>query len=73
VWEPGERFVDRQVVGPYVWWRHEHRFESERDATRIIDNVEYRPRAAWLTGRLVSRDVARIFEYRHVALQTIFR
>jgi ligand-binding SRPBCC domain-containing protein len=28
VWEPGVRFVDRQIAGPYRWWRHEHRFEA---------------------------------------------
>src|SRR5438045_2458751 len=22
VWEPGACFVDRQLVGPYRWWRH---------------------------------------------------
>lgn len=72
VWEPGVRFVDRQVSGPYVWWRHEHRFESAGDTTRVFDNVEYVPRGAWVTGRLVRRDVERIFEYREHALQRIF-
>src|SRR5690242_12109675 len=23
VWEPGVRFVDRQLVGPYRWWHHD--------------------------------------------------
>jgi ligand-binding SRPBCC domain-containing protein len=72
VWEPGVRFVDRQVSGPYVWWRHEHRFEPAGDATRVIDKVEYVPRGAWVTGRFVRRDVERIFEYRQHALQRIF-
>ncbi len=72
VWEPGRRFVDRQVTGPYVWWRHEHRFESAGSATRVIDEVDYRPRAAWLTGRIVTRDVERIFDYRQGALQRVF-
>jgi ligand-binding SRPBCC domain-containing protein len=72
VWEPGVRFVDRQVAGPYLWWRHEHRFEPAGDATRMIDTVDYRPRAAWLTGGRVGRDVERIFAYRQAALLQIF-
>jgi ligand-binding SRPBCC domain-containing protein len=72
VWEPGRRFVDRQIAGPYRWWRHEHRFEPAGHATRMIDTVEYLPRAAWLTGRFVRRDVDRIFDYRHAALRRVF-
>ena len=73
VWEPGVRFVDRQVTGPYVSWRHEHRFEpAGDDVTRVVDEVEYVPRAAWITGRFVRRDVERIFSYREYALQRIF-
>ena len=72
VWEPGVRFVDRQVTGPYVWWRHEHRFEPAGDATRVLDDVDYVPLGAWVTGRFVRRDVERIFEYRQHALQRIF-
>jgi ligand-binding SRPBCC domain-containing protein len=72
VWEPGRCFVDRQIAGPYLWWRHEHRFETAGDATRVIDEVEYVPRAAWMTARLVRRDVERIFQYRQKALQEIF-
>jgi len=72
VWEPGRRFVDRQTAGPYLWWRHEHRFEAAGTATRVIDEVEYRPRVAWLTARLVRRDVERIFRYRQDALSQIF-
>jgi ligand-binding SRPBCC domain-containing protein len=73
VWEPGYRFVDRQIAGPYLWWWHEHRFEMAGDATRVIDEVEYVPRVAWLTARVVRRDVERIFRYRQAALHRIFR
>jgi ligand-binding SRPBCC domain-containing protein len=73
VWDPGHRFVDRQIAGPYLWWRHEHRFESAGVATRVIDEVEYVPRAAWLTSRMVRRDVERIFRYRQGALQQILQ
>jgi ligand-binding SRPBCC domain-containing protein len=72
VWEPNHRFVDRQIAGPYIWWRHEHRFEADGGATRVIDEVEYLPRAAWMTARIVRRDVERIFRYRQEALHQIF-
>lgn len=72
VWEPNHRFVDRQIAGPYLWWRHEHRFETAGRATRVIDEVEYLPRAAWMTARVVRRDVQRIFRYRQDELQQVF-
>ena len=72
VWQPDECFVDRQIVGPYRWWRHEHRFEAVPDGTRVIDRVDYSPRAAWLSGALVRRDLGRIFDYRHEVLRRIF-
>jgi ligand-binding SRPBCC domain-containing protein len=72
VWEPGVRFVDRQIVGPYLWWNHEHRFEAGASGTRVIDHVEYVPRAAWISGRVVRRDLERIFEYRQNALPRLF-
>lgn len=72
VWEPGVRFVDRQVSGPYVWWHHEHRFEATANGTRVIDHVEFVPRLRWLTGGFVRRDVQRIFEYRETALKGLF-
>jgi ligand-binding SRPBCC domain-containing protein len=73
VWQPGVCFVDRQLVGPYRWWRHEHRFETVGDGTRVIDQVDYAPRVAWLSGPLVRRDLQRIFAYRHEMLGRIFR
>jgi ligand-binding SRPBCC domain-containing protein len=72
VWEPGVRFVDRQCLGPYRWWRHEHRFERAAGGTRVSDHVEYLPRFRWLTSRLVDRDVGRIFAFRREALLAIF-
>ena len=72
IWEPGVRFVDVQVAGPYLWWRHEHRFEASGNGTRVIDHVEYVPRARALSGRVVRRDVERIFAFRQVALTKVF-
>lgn len=67
-WEPGVRFIDRQVAGPYRWWHHEHRFESIPEGTRVVDHVEFVPRAAWLSSWMVRRDVGRIFEFRQSIL-----
>jgi ligand-binding SRPBCC domain-containing protein len=73
VWEPGRRFVDRQTLGPYRWWRHEHAFAEVPGGTRVHDHVEYVPRVRWLSSALVRRDVTRIFAYRGGKLQQIFR
>ena len=72
VWEPGARFVDIEVVGPYRWWRHEHRFESVPGGTRIVDDVEYVARAQWISNPLVRRDLEKIFAYRQAALRQVF-
>jgi ligand-binding SRPBCC domain-containing protein len=72
VWEPGVRFVDRQIFGPYVWWRHEHLFQRVPAGTFVLDLVDFLPRAGWVSRRLVERDVARIFDYRADALQRVF-
>jgi ligand-binding SRPBCC domain-containing protein len=71
-WEPGVRFVDRQLLGPYRWWRHEHRFEAVAGGTRVSDHVEYLPRARWISGPIVRRDVERIFAYRQERLRELF-
>jgi ligand-binding SRPBCC domain-containing protein len=72
VWEPGARFVDRQVIGPYRWWRHEHRFERFAGGTRVTDHVEYLPRLRTLSRWVVERDLRRIFDYRQEALTRVF-
>ena len=72
LWEPGVRFVDRQVNGPYVWWHHEHRFEDIAAGTRVVDHVEFVPRLRWITEGVVRRDVQAIFKYRKAALKRIF-
>ena len=72
VWEQGVSFVDRQLVGPYRWWRHEHRFEAVDGGTRVVDRVDYAPRVGWLSGALVRRELQRIFAYRSDLLRQIF-
>jgi ligand-binding SRPBCC domain-containing protein len=73
VWEPPQRFVDRQIRGPYRLWRHEHLFIDRGNSTSIIDRVECAPFGGALAQRLVvARDVKRIFAYRHEVLRQGF-
>ena len=73
VWEPGVRFVDRQIAGPYRWWSHEHWFLAVHGGTCVMDRVEYVPRLRWVSAGIVRRDLERIFQFRRAALQRVFR
>ncbi len=73
IWEPGVRFVDRQLSGPYLWWHHEHRFDAIEGGTRVTDHVEYLPRMRWVSSGFVRRDVERIFAYRQEILPALLR
>ncbi len=66
-WEPGVRFVDSQLAGPYRLWHHTHTFEEHDEGTLMRDVVRY-ALPAWPLGELAlplaRRDLARIFDYR---------
>lgn len=67
--EPMERFVDRQVRGPYQLWHHLHEFQEVSGGTQMIDRVDYA--IGWsVLGSLahaafVRRTLADIFDYRY--------
>lgn len=46
------RFVDEQVSGPFVWFRHEHRFEPSAGGTKMIDGWQHAAPFG-IVGRLV--------------------
>lgn len=75
-WAPPGAFVDRQVRGPYALWHHRHTFQPYDGGTLVRDRVRYRlPGGALgqlVAGRLVARDLARIFAYRRAAVAEIF-
>jgi ligand-binding SRPBCC domain-containing protein len=70
-WEPGVRFVDAQLAGPYGLWHHTHTFEERDGGTFIRDEVRY-ALPAWPLGELarplVRRDLAQIFDFRRDAV-----
>lgn len=73
VWEPPNRFVDRQLRGPYRLWEHEHAFEEVEGGTLCRDHVRYSVFGGELVHRLlVRRDVEGIFAHRQKALEQRF-
>jgi len=73
VWNPPDRFVDRQTKGPYSLWVHEHTFTADNGGTLVGDNVEYAvPGGAIVQKLLVVPDIVRIFAYRHKILGELF-
>lgn len=75
-WNPPYEFVDVQIRGPYKFWHHTHRFSESQGGAVIEDTVEYALPFGVL-GRLVnrlqvSRDLARIFDYRAQQVLSLF-
>ena len=72
VWEPGRRFVDRQLRGPYRFWHHTHSFRPAEGGTMMTDVVRYSLPLGVL-GRLihagaVHAELDRIFDFRRDAI-----
>lgn len=68
-WEPGVKFVDRQLKGPYALWVHTHTFEAVgADKTLMTDRVEYQIPMGFLGeiahGLFVKETLKRIFNHR---------
>ncbi len=76
-WEPGRRFVDAQIAGPYACWWHEHRFETDAGGRTIMeDRVLYAPPFGIL-GRLanlifIEGALRAIFSFRSDAIRLRF-
>jgi ligand-binding SRPBCC domain-containing protein len=69
-WEPGVRFVDAQLRGPYALWHHTHEFLPAGGGTLMRDTVRYAlpfgPFGALAHRLFVRRDLDRIFDYRRL-------
>ena len=74
-WEPGKRFVDEQISGPFRTWIHEHCFESvSESSTRIRDQVQYAlPFEPFgrMAHPLIRSRLDRIFEYREMRVREL--
>jgi ligand-binding SRPBCC domain-containing protein len=68
-WEPGVRFVDVQLTGPYRLWHHTHEFAPDgAGGTVMRDTVRYAlpfgPLGEVAHRLFVARDLRRIFDFR---------
>ena len=68
-WEPGRRFVDVQLAGPYALWHHSHEFEAlDGGATLMHDVVRYAlplwPLSEIAHAAFVRRELEGIFDFR---------
>jgi uncharacterized protein (TIGR01777 family) len=72
--EPQTRFVDLQLRGPFLLWRHRHEFAPAGGGVAVRDRVEYALPLAPLSDvalKPVAADLQRIFEYRRTRLRAL--
>jgi len=65
--EPARGFDDIQLRGPFEQWTHQHRFEPADPGSSVLrDHIRgVLPRGAGLLRRRVTRELTRMFDYRH--------
>lgn len=75
-YDPPRGFRDIQLRGPYRRWEHRHRFESEGDGTRVIDQVTYElplgPLGEAAHRLWVRPQLEQIFRFRTRSIRAIF-
>lgn len=71
-YEPPYLFVDEQIRGPYILWRHRHTFRKVSGGVEVADAVEYQlplgPAGAIAQQILVGRQLLAIFRFRQKAI-----
>lgn len=76
VFDAPQRFVDRQLSGPYRRWQHLHTFEDVPGGTLMRDRVEYELPLGLLGdlahALVVRRALARIFDFRRRRIAELF-
>jgi ligand-binding SRPBCC domain-containing protein len=73
--EPGRRFVDVQLRGPYRRWRHVHEFEDAPGGTLVRDRIEYQlpfgPLGELAHVLFVARQLRAIFQHRRGRIEAL--
>jgi len=56
---------DEQLRGPFRRWHHNHIIEPHADGAVLIDDVDFEPPFALISGWIVKRRLRKLFDYRH--------
>ena len=72
----GQKFIDEQLVGPYLFWHHTHQFMETDEGTIMVDHIRYAMRFGIL-GRLAHALFVRvklrsIFDFRADQIAKVF-
>lgn len=74
--EPGHRFIDKQCIGPYRLWIHEHCFDSLPGGVRMTDRISYAlpfgPLGYLIHALYIRRRLEQIFDYRREKVSALF-
>ncbi len=75
-WEPGSRFSDIQVRGPYSYWYHTHEFQEKDGGTLMRDIVKYKlpfgVPGDVIAEPFVRKDIEKIFNHRRKVIDSMF-
>ncbi|UCE43297.1 MAG: SRPBCC family protein [Candidatus Aminicenantes bacterium] len=76
LWQPPDRFVDRQTKGPYRVWEHTHLFANHDGGTQMTDIVRYAVPGFVLSPFVqflfVRPQLEKIFSFREQRLLELF-
>jgi hypothetical protein len=74
--EPGRRFVDVQLRGPYRSWRRLHEFTDAPGGAQMLDQVDYElplgPLGSLARALFVRRMLSKIFDFRREKIEELF-
>jgi uncharacterized protein len=74
-------FIGKQLIkklnkkGPYTHWHHTHEFEEKNGGTLIKDRIFYKVPFGLpedlVAGKLIKKDLEKIFNYRHKIIHNL--
>jgi len=62
---PGSQFADRQLSGPFDFWKHSHEMHPVNDShSLLVESIKFESPFGFLTKHLVTDKLRRLFKFR---------